>query len=280
MLVPLAKMMMSLPDYSRRTKKMSPEAVAIRDQFLSAKTPVDLLFRDIPAACGMAVGSEADLQRQSEAFAQKFKAALNEIKVAYHGLLADFTEVLRTAFGLRKALMLHELRDAIRGRCQGLESFTIDKQGLKAFLGRLCDPFGDDSQWLISVATFLARKPPEKWGDEDLQGCEIRLREFVSHLNDLRQLQLHYERGGGEGVEEFGAALLRLISTEGGESQAVVTMDKRTKEYAAEKATEVLQTLDRLPSQELRLATLVWVIGKVLHQQDKKPEWQSSDKVA
>ena len=280
MLQPLAKMMLSLPDYSRRTKRMSHEAVAIRDLFLSAKTPVQLLFVDIPAACGVDLSEGADLQMQCDMFSRKLKAALNEIKVTYHSLLSDVTEAIRTAFGLRQSLMLHELREAVRARCQGLDAFTIDQQGLKAFLGRLCDPFGDESQWLISVATFLARKPPEKWGDDDLQACEFRLREFVSRLNDLRQLQLHYERGGSAGEKHFEAALLRLVSTEDGESQAVVTFDKQTQQFAADKAREISGALGALPSVELRLAVLVTLLRSMLTPQTSKDEQEASNKVA
>jgi hypothetical protein len=280
MLQPLAKMIMSLPDYSRRTRRISGEAVAVRDLFLSAKTPVQLLFSDIPKACGIELAEGGDLQKQSEAFATVLKRVLNEIKVAYHALLNDVTEALRTAFGLRASLQLHEIREAIQARCQGLDVFTIDQQGLKAFLGRLSDPFGDESQWLVSVATFLARKPPEKWSDEDLQACEFRLREFVSRLNDLRQLQLHYERGKAEAGQHFEAALLRLISTEGGESQAVVTLDKRTKDFVQEKARDLVAALERLPSDEVRLATLVTLLRAYLRPQESEEEVNVPSKVA
>jgi hypothetical protein len=268
LLQPLAKMMLSLPDYTKHTqKRLSREAIAVRDLFFAAKTPVQLIFTDLPNACGVTFNAGQDIDRQLALFAEKLRALLIELQVAYHGLLSDFIELVRTTFSLDKSLLLHELRETLRGRCRGLQSLTIDQQGLKAFLGRIGDPFGDDTQWVISVATFLARKPPEKWTDDDVEAAQYRLREFASRLNDLRQLQLHTERGKQQTGEDFEAALIRVISTETGEAEALVTLDKSTRQLVANRATEMQALLDALPSQETKLAALICVLNCVLRRQ-------------
>jgi hypothetical protein len=112
----------------------------------------------------------------------------------------------------------------IRGRCVGLDEFTIDPQ-CKAFIGRLIDPYGDETQWLVSLASFLARKPPEKWIDDDLVAAKYRLMELAVRVRDLRQLQLHYEDVGGNKCGDLEASLIRIVSTQGGERQARSGLD-------------------------------------------------------
>ena len=126
----------------------------------------------------------------------KLKDALAELRSAYHVLLQDFTALVKAACAIDSKLVLEEARSVIRGRCVGLDEFTIDPQ-CKAFIGRLIDPYGDETQWLVSLASFLARKPPEKWIDDDLVAAKYRLTELAVRVRDLRQLQLHYEDVGG-----------------------------------------------------------------------------------
>ena len=51
-LQPLAKMIVGLPDYTKRTKRISAEAIAIRELFFTSKAPVSLLFSEFPNALG------------------------------------------------------------------------------------------------------------------------------------------------------------------------------------------------------------------------------------
>lgn len=283
MLQPLAKLLNSLPDYTKRTRRMSADAIALRDLFFAAKEPLQYVFEDLPRAFGFSFALNKQLRDQLAAFSERFKGAIAELKVAYHGVLSEFTEMTRSAFVLDQRLQLHELRETLRGRCHGLEGFTIDQLGLKAFIGRIQDDFGDDSQWLISLATFLARKPPEKWTDDDVQVVRFRLSELVSRLNDLRHLQLHYERGREVGGKDFEAALIRLVSTGKGESEALVTLDKRTKELVVDRVGEIRTILDALPTPETKLAALVSILNEVLRPvatSDETDEVTQNNKIA
>ncbi|PPD29613.1 MAG: hypothetical protein CTY19_17170 [Methylomonas sp.] len=44
-----------------------------------------------------------------------------------------------------------------------LEKYTVDGQGLKAFIIRLQNEKDTDQGWLESVAAFLGSAPPDKW---------------------------------------------------------------------------------------------------------------------
>jgi hypothetical protein len=177
--------------------------------------------------------------------------------------------MLKRAFALDPKFGLDEVRSVLRGRCEGLNTYTIDPQ-CTAFIGRLVENYGDETQWLISLASFLARKPPEKWTDDDIEGAGYRLTELVARVRDLRKLQLHYEDVRTAKHNDLEASLIRIVSTRGGELQAFVTLDEQGRHAVRSRASKVSKMLDSLPSDELKLATLAQVIKDLIPQDESK----------
>jgi phenylpyruvate tautomerase PptA (4-oxalocrotonate tautomerase family) len=272
-LQPLAKLMVGLPDYTKQTKRISAEAQAVRNLFFSSKAPIELIFSELPKALGFDFPSNGMDAKVISAFSAKFKSTLVELQVAYHALLQDLLELLRLAFDLGAKANLDEVRTILRGRCNGLDDYTIDSQS-RAFIGRLVDPYGDEGQWLVSLGSFLARKPPEKWVDDDLDAAKFRLTEFSSKVRDLFRLQLHYEDTRRVRPGDLEASLVRIISTRDGERQALVTLDDSGRNVVRDRAIEISAMLESLPSDELRLATLAQAIKSLI----KVDEVQSEDR--
>ena len=50
--LPLCNFVAQLPEYVHKTKKLSPEAIAVREKLMSGAEPAPLLFRDLPIAYG------------------------------------------------------------------------------------------------------------------------------------------------------------------------------------------------------------------------------------
>ena len=281
-LQPLAKLMVGLPDYTKQTKRLTSKAMAVRDLFFASKMPVELVYAKLPGVFDIeiqpgprqgsalqqtliknAVGHDLNQTARLNSFKVQFKDTLTELRVAYHALLNEIVDMVKEAFGLDAKLGLFEARDKLRGQCSGLDAYTIDPQ-CTAFIGRLVDPFGDESQWLVSLASFLARKPPEKWIDEDISAVKFRLKELASRVRDLRQLELHYQHARRTRPGDLEASLIRVVSTRGGEQQALVTLDDKGRASVHERASGVRKILDSLPNDELRLATLAQVFRNLI----------------
>jgi hypothetical protein len=131
---PLARFMMTLPDYAKKTHSLSPEAQAVRDLFFDAKSPTELLLLSVPEACGFPRLVKGDgVQERLNAFGRKLSSVLVELRSAYHGLLQHVLKTVRQAFALDAALELEEVRSRLHGRYAGLQEYTIDTQGLRAF---------------------------------------------------------------------------------------------------------------------------------------------------
>ena len=236
---PLARFMVNLPDYTQRTKRVSEKAQKVREHFFMAKSPTRLLFQDLPFACGFEPISPNTNTATLEDFSKELKLVFAELRVAYHKLLGDFRSMLTLAFNENEKISLPKLREQLRGRYGPLQTYTIDTHGLKAFLGRLADPFGDDGHWLNSLATFIARKPPEKWLDEDINMADYRLVEFSKRLRDLERLRLHYADKATSSNEPIEVVMLRTVRQGGNEHYVTVALDDAKKKAVDDRVDSI-----------------------------------------
>ena len=79
----------NLSEYSRHTKRISQEAIAIRGAVLSARDPVKLLFEELPNACGLDAfrKNKRSSRNNIDTFVKIIKSALAELRVAYPQLV-------------------------------------------------------------------------------------------------------------------------------------------------------------------------------------------------
>lgn len=271
---PLARFMMTLPDYAKKTHSLSSEAQAVRDLFFDAKSPTELLLLSVPEACGfprLVKGNGGP--EELHAFGRKLSSVLVELRSAYHGLLQHVLKTVRQAFSLDATLELEEVRSRLHGRYAGLQEYTIDTQGLRAFLGRLTDAYGDDTQWLVSVASFLGRKPPEKWSDDDVRAAEYRLVEFARRTRDLERLRMAYEGNKQQDAGRFDVILLRTVRRGAGEAEDTIVIGEEM-EGVVRPISEMIQRAldDKLPNHESRLAAIAQVLDFLLRSEVEATE--------
>ena len=250
--LPLARALIrfaaGLDDHARRTRRLSPATLRVRDALYFSKSPQKLLFEALPTACGH--DPDGDLS----GFAEKLQAALRELKHAQAGLAEYMRAAFCRAFGLDDEIPLAEMREVLRGRCHGLDRYTIDTEGLLAFVRRLGDREPDAADWLGAVLLFLGRKPPAKWTDQDRDTAEYRLAELSLRLLDLEKLRLHFttpagSRGGHEVV------LIKTVGDTGPHEQVVVLSPEKNK-ATDDKLEEIRTLLADLRNDDLRLALL------------------------
>ena len=244
----LVKFAESLDDHARRTRRLAPGTLRVRDALYFSKSPQKLLFEALPAACGH--DPDGDLA----GFAEKLQAALRELKHAQAALLDDMRAALCRAFGLDHAMPLGEMREILRGRSAGLDRYTIDAEGLLTFIRRLGDRAPDDARWFAAVLLFLGRKPSPKWTDQDRDTAEYRLAQLSLRLLDLEKLRLHFA-ATARGREDHEVVLVKTVGSAGPREQVVVLGPATNKGTDAALA-DVRARIAELDDDGLRLALI------------------------
>jgi hypothetical protein len=244
-----------------------------------AKSPQTLLFEKLPAACGLdKLGTDEPDANTLAEFSGRLKDALRELKQAYPNLLDSMRGLLVQAFSLDRHTPLEELRAILRGRLEGLDSYTVDVDGLRAFIRRVVKPNGKDEEWFTNILMFLGQKPPRKWSDTDLDAAEFRLSEFSRRLNDLEKLRVHFEGVQHRRGTDFDVLLLRTVRKGASERDEIVCIDKGTRAAYKTVKAKLAKNLTDLGDRELRLAVLAELVDEFMGDQDLESEGKETHK--
>jgi hypothetical protein len=221
---PLAKFIHQLPAYTLSTRELDPKALAVRDAFQSTQSPMQLLFKELPESCGFAAYTDEQHFNDSNPndFLNVLVECLNILNKAYQNLLSQFKSKLCHAFELSEQEDISRLRHTLNQRYAGLEKYTIDGQGLKAFIIRLQNEKDTDQGWLESVAAFLGSAPPDKWKSNNITQADYRLREFSERLKELAVVHAEQQKAD-VGTQ---VTLIRIVSEQGEYSEIAYITDK------------------------------------------------------
>jgi len=162
-----------LPAWTKRTMRLSANAVHVRDLFKQAKDPNRFLFDDLPGTLGeeLALTKEKDLDR----LLSSVRGGLEELVRAYPAMLARLRDVMLAELQVPNASpqSLSELRQ----RAENIRQLAGDFR-LESFVGRLAQFDGSD-QSFEGIASLAANKPPRDWVDPDLDQSAIELADMA-----------------------------------------------------------------------------------------------------
>ena len=238
----------SLDDYAKRTRRLSDTTLRVRDAIYFSKSPQKLLFDALPEAC------DHDPKGNLTGFATTLQGALRELKHAQSELVEYMRAAHCRVFGLDDTMPLHEMREILRGRSNGLNRYTIDTKGLLTFVRRLSDRKPGDANWFGAILLFLGRKPSTKWTDQDRDTAEYRLAQLSLRLIDLEKLRLHFSSASRSGSAHE-VVLVKTVGNSGPHEEVVVLSDE-TKKATDGSLDDMRNILDILEDDDLRLALI------------------------
>ena len=276
---PLASFMGHLPEYTQKTQKgLNPTAKKLRQAFNLAKSPALLLLSELPQA----LGYNLEQNNNVDGFSQKLKEALAELKYAYNNLINRQIGLLAEATKIDSEFPLAEIRGQIYTKYVGLENYTVDTQGLSAFISRLTKQTNTDKEWLENILMFLGRKPTNKWLDADQDQAEYRLAMFSKNLLDLQKIRLYEEQHNNNIGTEFDTYLLRSFKKGSSVKDEVVTVDKKQTKTINKLKYAVAQKLANIGDRELKIAVLAELVNEILtdDKQDANISAKMEDKIA
>jgi hypothetical protein len=208
---PLVQFVARLPDHARRTRRLSARTVAIRTALVGAQDPTSLVFEELPAACDLEpIDETATLDPDTvDRFVQTVEIAIRELRDCYSTLLERVAQVIGAALDLSGSL--GEIRAVAMTRAAHALPAVIEPE-LKAFLMRLGDTSLPDRAWIESLASLVAKKPPERWADPDESEFEHRLPQLVRRF---RRVEATLFEGSPDNKIADHATAYRLVVTAG-----------------------------------------------------------------
>lgn len=260
------------PPYTLLTQALSPEAIAVRDALLSAKEPQRLLFEDLPTAVGMDPRPVSAEREAAKRFFVSLRNSLLELERAYDTLLTTVQEQLVDALRLPQAMTA--ARQEAAQRAMVLQEYVADLK-LQAFLQRLADNSLPDREWIESVASCLASKPPKRWTDHDALLFQTELAQEAGRFRRMEEIAFEANK-----IDEHvvGVSLIRLSVTDqsGDEARDIVAVRPEEESDVRAVADELVAALhQRATSTRIGMAAIAELARRFLapsQQQEKDPK--------
>jgi hypothetical protein len=253
---PLIRFASSLPAVTRKSNGLSPDARAVRHALLNAREPDRLMFEQLPVACGLepfdlSQGLDQSSAERIPLFRGTLLRALTELQSHYEGLLSRCGDRLREAFAVSPNMA--DLREHLRVRAQYMVGKVIEPK-LKSFTIAAADANSSERQWLESIATVVAERPPQTWSDDDVLVFEVNLSDIARRFTGLEALQ---RETVAESRDGFDVRRVTITRPNGEEIHQLVWLDQAEQELVSSHVNRLLQGLGGLRQEHQRRAIAV-----------------------
>ena len=260
-----ANVMAQLNEFARNTKQLTPRAQAVRDAYVTAESPNELLIESLPKILGYSLDTLSENRLESKRFSDDLSEVISEISKCYENMMQKQLINLQHIFNISTKNDKSVTREIIKQRFEGLVEETSDRDGLKAFLQRLLNQDYDADSWFYNILEFLGKRPPKKWLDGDIIIADQRLVYFAKSANDLLKLKLEAGKYVGEPEDNFDIYLLRSVKRKSGPiCDEVVHVNKEVSEKISSTKNTIKKDIDKIEGEHLKLALLSELINDYL----------------
>ena len=180
----------SLPKYTLTTRNLSPEAIAVRETILRAKSPERLLFMDLPSAVGCQPFQPTLNDSMNEGNVAKFFDSLNsvfsELVACYPKLLDRIRNGVLDLFDISEDE--REWLAKIQKRASQLYNTVFDSK-LRSVMVRASDTQLGEREYLESVGAGITGQPPSLWSQADEDNFVRLVPQLASQVRAAESVQ-------------------------------------------------------------------------------------------
>lgn len=175
-----------LPAYSKNTKRLSPEAIKIRQAIAASKDPEKTFFDAFPNALGLSLSVLQEDKSKLHDYTTHLQHAVKELRTAYDGLLKRFEDFICSEF-IGYPMEFDAYKRELQERFSKLKKHML-LSNQKTFVQRLDSPLDDRKAWLNSMAQAVTGKILEMFSDEDEILLYDRFKSMVLELDSLTRI--------------------------------------------------------------------------------------------
>lgn len=169
--------------YTQNTKRLSKDAIAIREAIQKAKDPEEVFFEAFPKALGY---DQVRLQNSNDEelseYIQSLQQVIRELRTCYDELIIRIEKYLQTILNTQKAFPHY--RKTLQSRYKEIKTHLLLPHQ-KVFLQRINTQLDDRNAWIASLSQAILNKPLENIQDEDEHRLYDKLKDALHELDNL-----------------------------------------------------------------------------------------------
>jgi hypothetical protein len=230
---------LALGPFARQTRRLSPEALKIREVLSAATDPDELIFTALPKALGfkpISLNAPQNTQ-EADAYVSRLTIALDEISNAGAALRQEVAAIIAQEF--RLPIGLADLRSSLTERLRGFANASLEPN-LQGFVSRVLNESLPDEDWLDPIIIRLTNKALGDWTDRDTESFPLQVKQIalaldrVSHLYEVRETAPPAASTDARQVKprQIETRLLTLTTPQGTEERTLIHVPKQSRDAA------------------------------------------------
>lgn len=258
---PLTKLAAGLPDYARQTSEISDLACAVRKVLIIATEPDNMLFQDLPVACGLEPflpDRHADAGHTQD-FVAKMREATDELRAAYPRLLERIRQYVSNC--LTDGAMPPGRAEMARRAAQVV--LVAREPRLVAFARSIADTALDDDAWAERIGSFVMSKPPSHWTATDYGRAWGEIEQLAGAFCRVETTAF----GNGSSTPDLEAVRIAVTAADGKEASRVVRLGATDEEAVGLLVQRLEVALGDTDRREVRLAAIARVLTASIPQE-------------
>ncbi len=175
-----------LPEYSKKTTRLSPSAIKIRKAIATSKDPEETFFDAFPSALGLTLSTLQQDKSKLQNYITNLQDAVRELRTAYDELVKRFENFICNEF-VGQTSDFEEYKAYLQKRFSKLKKHML-LSNQKTFVQRLDSPLDDRKAWLNSIAQAVTGKTLEAFSDEDEILLYEKFKAMILELDSLTKI--------------------------------------------------------------------------------------------
>ena len=245
-----------LTEYSKKTKKLSKEAIEVREAITQATDPEKVFFKDFSLALGADINELLQEDKNFDDYINKLQLVIQEIKNSYEALLERVERFIQSEIvGTNKPFPHY--KNALTKRFKNLKEHQLHPQQVR-FLSRVNSPLNDRESWLNSVVSGIMNKSLDKFKDKEEDALKERLKFIIQELDNLVEIE-NATKSESENVYK-----LDFTSFDGGHRKHFIRVLDKDKKFIEKKISELDKNL--ISDKQKRIIILTELLKKELNE--------------
>ncbi|WP_266202772.1 hypothetical protein [Pontibacter kalidii] len=175
-----------LPEYSKNTKRLTKEALAIREAIIKSKDPEETFFVAFPAALGVSTQQLQENASSLDQYVPKLQEAITELRTSYDRLLNRIEEYIQNEV-VGDSLTFKEYKEHLQKRFKQLKKYMLVGYQ-KTFVQRLGSEIDDRKAWLESLCQAVVGKPLDTISDKEEIQLYNKFGSLILELDSLTEI--------------------------------------------------------------------------------------------
>lgn len=175
-----------LPEYTKKTKRLSREAIMLRDAIAKARDPEKTFFDDFPSAMGYTTQELYNSSKSLENYVKSLQGAIRELRLCYDELLNRIEFNILQHLGLEES-EFPKYKEIINTRYSSIKTYLFLPYQ-RTFYQRLNSNLNERRSWLSSIVQGVLGKSLESISDDEEEIIYEKIKNLIHEFDNLLEI--------------------------------------------------------------------------------------------